>query len=100
VSKSILKVFRYRELEAAILWARKGHQALHLMQHSEYRWAGPPCFKRSKVMAHFFDQDVGRLIKSAKRLGVRVIKVEREGDEGQHIDLCGKPLEKALSEAS
>jgi hypothetical protein len=40
-------------------------------------------------------KDKTRLIATAKRFGVRVIKVERDGQPGQHIDLCGKPLERA-----
>lgn len=48
--------------------------------------------------AHLLDANESRLIKTAKRCGVRVIKVSRRGKRGQHIDLCGKPLEKALRE--
>jgi len=33
-----------------------------------------------------------------RRLGVRVVKVSRVGCRGQHIDLCGKPLAKAIQE--
>jgi len=54
--------------------------------------------KRNKGWAHLFDQDKERLIATAKWLGVRVIKVEREGKSLQHIDLCGKPLQRAKVE--
>ena len=60
----------------------------------------PKCFKGRQEIAHLFDQDKTRLIATVKRLGVRVVKVEREGEEGQHIDLCGKPLERAQEEGA
>lgn len=56
----------------------------------------PSCFKGRRQIAHLFDQDKARLVRTAKRFGVRVILVEREGTHQQHIDLCGKPLERAL----
>jgi hypothetical protein len=40
------------------------------------------------------------LEKTAWKLGVRILVVERRGGEGQHIDLCGKPLAAALQMAS
>jgi hypothetical protein len=59
----------------------------------------PSCFKGRATIAHLFDQDLTRLVKTARRLGVRVIRVERSGTPKQHIDLCGKPLELALAES-
>jgi hypothetical protein len=31
-------------------------------------------------------------------LGVKIAKVERMGEAGQHVDLCGMPFVKALAE--
>ena len=59
----------------------------------------PACFARSETFAHLLDYDHDRLVATARRLGVRVIKVDRQGRRGQHIDLCGRPLERAISEA-
>jgi hypothetical protein len=39
-----------------------------------------------------------RLLKTARRLGVRKPRVDRRGELGQHVDLCGKPLERAMKE--
>ena len=59
----------------------------------------PSCFKGRGQIAHLFDMDRGRLISTARRLGVRVIRVEREGTHRQHIDLCGQPLARAVAMA-
>ena len=42
------------------------------------------------------DQDIDRLKKTAAELGVKKIVVSRIGGKGQHVDLCGRPLQKAL----
>lgn len=96
-----MKVFEQRQLGEARKYSVEGGQALHLMSgdFAYLRRDTPSCFKGKKVLAHLFDQDRERLVKTVKRLGVSVIRVEREGTESQHIDLCGKPLERALSEA-
>jgi hypothetical protein len=77
--------------------ALQGGQALHV--YGALDMPAPAVFKRHKTWAHLFDQDKGRLIKTARRLGVRVIKVHHEGRRGQHIDLCGRPLERAQEQA-
>jgi len=86
-----------RELEAAVAFAAAGDQALHMMPGSfaHMRKDTPGCFRRGGQIAHLFDTDLVRLVATARRLGVRIIKVERGGTPRQHIDLCGKPLERA-----
>ncbi len=42
-----------------------------------------------------FDQDLGRLEKTARKLGVRKVVVTAADMAYQHVDLCGKPLDKA-----
>ena len=92
-----MKRFGEHELKAALAEAKAGGQALHEVgQWATVRPGCPAVFKRGTGIAHLFDQDVDRLVLTAKGLGVRVIKVERAGKEGQHIDLCGKPLDRAL----
>jgi hypothetical protein len=97
-----MKLFQWREIEAAVDYAAQGGQALHIHNFIIDRDKAPACFKRDvdagKQIAHLFDQDKNRLIATARRLGVRVILVEREGTDGMHIDLCGKPLERAVKE--
>jgi hypothetical protein len=92
-----MKLFPRRQIREAMAHAGAGGQALHVMGGSfaYLRPDTPSCFKGRSEIAHLFDQNRDRLIKTAKRFGVRVIKVERDGGEGQHIDLCGKPLERA-----
>ena len=91
-----MRLFEMREIKESLEYAESGGQALHLMSHSGGTYPNAPdCFRRTSEFAHLIDMDKERLIATAKRLGVRVIKVSREGHEGQHIDLCGKPLAKA-----
>jgi len=105
----MMVLFRLRELRAAYAHAAAGGQALHIMPTSfAYRRADTPsCFKRddvifegSCIIAHLIDHDHQRLVATARRLGVRKIRVEKLGVSGQHIDLCSGPLRKALSECT
>ena len=92
-----MKLFSEREQREAIAFAMLGGQALH--EVGKWATARPGCpqvFKSGTGIAHLFDQNLDRLVLTARGLGVRVIKVERPGKEGQHIDLCAKPLEKAV----
>lgn len=91
-----MKRFETRDILQAKAYALQGGQALHLHSFN----SGHRLFKRYPVIAHLFDLDKERLIKTVRRLDVRVIKVEREGEVGQHIDLCGKPFERACNLAS
>lgn len=93
-----MKLFQERQLLEAYEFARTGGQALHLFSDPG-SWPGAPkCFKRSRQAAHLIDYNAGRLIATAKRLGVRVIRIGRKGRRGQHIDLCGKPLQRATEQ--
>lgn len=93
-----MKTFEERQIREAYAHAQEGGQALHLMagRYAYLREDTPSCFKGRRQIAHLFDQDRERLIRTARRFGVRVILVEREGTHQQHIDLCGKPLERAM----
>lgn len=91
-----MKTFQMFELYEAVAHAGDGGQALHL--HTIIN--GHPLFKRYPVIAHLFDQNVDRLILTAKKLGVRIVKVEHLGTPKQHVDLCGKPLLRARAIAA
>jgi hypothetical protein len=96
-----MKLFEIRELRQAVDYAVAGNQALHLHNIIVNPRQAPQCFVRAiengEYIAHLFDMDEERLIKTARKLGVRVIKVERKGTPSQHIDLCGVPLVKAMT---
>lgn len=96
-----IKTFEDREVREAIAYASAGGQAVHL--HQTCGPGAPACFRRDvaagKDIAHLFDQDADRLVTTVRRLGVRVVVVEREGTDRQHVDLCGRPLERLLAEA-
>lgn len=91
-----MEIFKMHELVAAYGHSKAGGQALHLHTLT----TGHPLFKRYREIAHLLDMDKERLVATAKALGVRVIKVEHEGTLKQHIDLCGKPLERAKLRAA
>lgn len=91
-----MKQFEMKDIKTAKDYSLQGFQALHIHTLNN----GHPLFKRYSRIAHLFDMNKKRLIETAKKLGVRVIKVEREGEPSQHIDLCGKPFERAVYYAS
>ncbi len=95
-----MKHFEAMLLEEAIAYSMEGGQALHTHQIIVDYDKAPSCFVREveagRDIAHLFDQDEARLVATAKKLGVRVILVERRGQESQHIDLCMGPLKGAL----
>lgn len=92
-----MKIFQWDEIFQAYEYVQAGEQALHLHPLTQ----GHPLFRRYKEIAHLLDMDAVRLEKTARSFGVRVIKIEHPGTIKQHIDLCGRPLEKAraLAEA-
>lgn len=97
-----MKLFPQRELKGAYAHAASGGQALHVISGTfAYGRPGTPAvFKQRDEIAHLIDDDYDRLWSTARRLGVRVIKVERIGRVGQHVDLCGKPLARARAECA
>lgn len=99
-----MKSFPTFELDEALAYARAGGQALHLHQIIPDRRRAPRCFvaavDRGEDIAHLFDLDRARLVATAKRLGVKVVVVDRDGTDRQHVDLCGAPLRKAVALAA
>lgn len=91
-----MKQFTEMDLQGAVACAKSGNQALHLFNVIPYSRKASKCFQKKKTAGHLIDHNIGRLVQTAKSLGVRVIKVDRQGTDKQHIDLCGKPLERAI----
>lgn len=95
-----MRHFTVRDVKEAQDYAAAGGQALHTHQIIVDYDKAPACFVRAvekgEDIAHLFDQDSRRLVRTAIALGIRDILVERRGQRGQHIDLCGKPLSRAL----
>lgn len=89
------------EVEEAIQYASEGGQSLHLHKIIPDRRTAPACFvqavDRGENIAHLFDLDKARLVATAKKLAVRVVYIDREGTNRQHIDLCAGPLRKAVA---
>lgn len=95
-----MRAFTTMQLEEAQAHAAAGGIALHLHTIIVNRDKAPACFVRAvdrgEWIAHLFGQNEQELRTAALRLGVNVIVVERRGKPGQHIDLCGRPLRRAL----
>lgn len=96
-----MKRFKTMEVEEAVAYAASGGQALHCHRIIPDRNKAPQCFVRAvdrgEEIAHLFDLDTQRLKETAKRLGVRVVFIDKAGTPGQHLDLCGAPLKKAMA---
>ena len=94
-----MKHFKTLEVKEALAHAKSGGQALHTHQIIVDRKRAPRRFvaavDRGEDIAHLFDLDTERLKSTARKLGVRVIYIDRAGTDRQHIDLCGAPLRKA-----
>jgi hypothetical protein len=84
------------------LGARKRHYilpgeiaVLHVWTPSEFeRKRAPMAFRRSPMWGHLFGDDADELVRLAKIFGVRRPFVHRKGERGQHVDLCGAPLQR------
>jgi hypothetical protein len=95
-----MKVFQQTEIRAARDYAASGGQAVHLCSSAYVPPDAPRVFVQSREFAHLFDNDKCRLVATAKRLGVHVVVVDRDGMPGQHVDLVGAPLKRAIAEAN
>lgn len=95
-----MKLFNEADLREAFEHAEQGGQALHLFGGAGLYPGAPACFKGPRRAAHLIDMDVARLTATAMQLGVKLIKIGRKGVRGQHVDLCGTPLKRALVKCS
>lgn len=99
-----LRVFEFREIEEAVAYAAAGGFAVHLHRVIVNRAKAPRCFvqavDRGEDIAHLFGQDEPALVALVRRLGVKVVVVERRGTPNQHVDLVGGPLRKAIEMAA
>lgn len=98
-----MKQFESGQIRDAIEYADAGRQALHVWSpprsETESFWPGAPaCFRKTNTWAHLIDRDTQRLKETARKLGVRRIVISRMGRSGQHVDLCGRPLERAMEQ--
>lgn len=98
-----ISLFDQRTNRAAVReamdFADAGGIALHIwVPDNNMLQRAPTVFRINRnLWAHLIDMDAERLVKLARSFGVRVIKLEREGRRGQHIDLCGMPLQRAMA---
>jgi len=100
-----MKLFQTKQVTAAINYGASGGLVLHMMPPG-FAKAFPGAPKalteapgkpgRPGQFAHLICSDLEKLEKAARRLGVKNIVVHHLHGRGQHIDLFGKPLRKAI----
>ena len=102
-----VKLFLFKDILTAFEYVAQGGQALHVWNPPRVNGRSvypepkvPECFAQAATWGHLIDDDADRLIRTARRLGVRRIVVSRAGKRGQHIDLCRAPLRRAIAEAT
>lgn len=86
-----MKLFTERQLMEAYEHARLGGQALHIFSDPSIYPDCPNCFKKSREAAHLFDYDIRRLIKTAKKLGVHVIRIGRRNSAASILICVASP---------
>lgn len=87
--------FVQRDVRRALAWSAAGGQALHMMTANRIADSAPRPFHGSKYFGHLLDQDTDRLMRTARRFGLRRIFIHHEGEASQHVDLYGSPLQNA-----
>jgi len=86
--------------EAALAAIAAGEQVLELWPKSYTMGPNVPRCFQGKDFAKLYDDDATRLFKTARMLGVKVIKIDCPGQPGrQHVDLVGGPMRRAIGQA-
>lgn len=94
------RIVQFEKLIDAIRHADADGIALHVWDAAPGAFPdAPECFKHSSRWGHLMCKDRQKLLSLAYQLGVKCIKVGRDGRSGQHIDLCGQPLQRAIERA-
>ena len=97
-----IRVFQQSEIHDARAFAAQSDDNVAVHLHRMLIPTAPACFVRDiragKPIAHVFCRNVTLLQQLARRLGVRIVKIDRPATASQHVDLCGRPLEKLLAE--
>lgn len=96
VERVRFKLFGETDIFEAYKFAETGGVALHVFGGAAAYPGAPACFKRCSEAGHLFDRDIKRVKELAAIFGVCNVKVSHKGSSKQHVDLCGKPLKKAV----
>jgi len=92
-----MKLFRRSQTREAIHYAIDGGQALQpFIKTSVFCGGCGNFFKYPQRAARLFDQDYKRLVETIKSFGINSVHVHLEGQDKQHVDVVGKPLERAM----
>ena len=95
-----MRRFYQSQIRAALAHAQAGGQALHTHRIIPDPRRAPRCFteavRRGDSIGHLFDTDADRLEATARQLGIGWAPIQRRGRRGQHIDLCGRALARAI----
>lgn len=86
------------ELKAAKAYAGGGGQALLVIPHGcPVGPRTPMCFRNAREYGYLFDQDPLRLSRTVQALGVSKLEIDHLGEPSQHVNLCGRPLLRAVA---
>ena len=100
-------MLEFADQELALQFLAQGDQALYVLPDSERESASPPVPKggnrymvavrgmRPTTVAHLYDLDEERLIRTAVRLGVPLAVIRARGSKRQHIELRGWAVARA-----
>lgn len=85
-----MTLFRHPDLKSAYAHVAEGGQAVYLRRR----------FPKEQPTAWLIDSKADRLYETARRLGARNVRVLRQGREGQCVEICCGPLNRAVAECA
>lgn len=92
-----MKLFRRNQTREAIRFSKEGGQSLQpFIKTLVFCGGRGDFFKHPQRAARLFDQNTARLITTIRKFGINTIHVHLVGTDKQHVDLTGKPLERAM----
>lgn len=91
-----LKTFEYRDFENIVKHTEAGGLAFSVWpgSYADHDKA-PRCFRGLAEYGKVYGKDAFDLEALAKKLGVKVVVIDRRGQVNQHIDICRGPFERA-----
>lgn len=83
-----MTLFRHPDLKSAYRLVQSGGQALYVRR----------AFRKEPPSGWLIDNDPSRLYETAKRFGIRNVRLLRQGRDGQCCEITGAALDRAIAE--